>query len=169
MNDDLKRLLASRIAGNSELETIEIYHPSFTKNYYLVRNISEGFTGILETGESVFFQYCPMRWERGSAENNLDYDLKITFQDLNEIIAPEIDRIPIDNDISPVAIVRSFIYYRDMTIGPVADGPYRLEIRNITFDSQGSAFSASAKPLNNNGTGEIYTFNRFGLLRGFIT
>lgn len=169
MIEELKKLLASRISGYVELETVEVSHPDFSKTYYLVRNMPEGFAGKLEDGRVVHFQYCPMRWERGSADNNLDYELKLTFQDLNNLIAPEVERIPIESENTPTVIVRSFVYKRDKTISEVADGPFVLSMRNITFTGEGCAFAASAKPLNSYGSGELYTFKRFEVLRGFVT
>lgn len=169
MNDELTKLLANRVAGKTELETIEIYHPDFTRTFYLVRNLTTGFIAKTEDGVQRNFEYCPMRWERGNSENNLDYDLKITFQDLNILIAPEIYSIPIESEVMPIAVIRSYIYQRDGTIGGIADGPYRLTIRDITFTPEGCAFSASAKPLNRSGSGEIYTFRRFETLKGFVT
>lgn len=168
MNEELTKLLANRVAGKTELETIEVSHPDFSKTFYLVRNLTTGFTGQLENGGSASFIYCPMRWERGNSENNLDYDLKITFQDLNTLIAPEVNSIPVDSEVMPVAVIRSYIYQRNGTIGGIADGPYRLTIRDITFTPEGCAFSASAKPLNNSGCGELYTFRRFETLKGFV-
>lgn len=167
MIEDLKRLLASRTVGHVEVETIEISHPDFTKTYYLVRNLTSGCV-IPINGVDTVFQYCPMRWERSSAENNLDYELKITLQDLNEIVAPEINLISIDSEIMPSVVVRTYVMDSNGNIGNVADGPFVLGVRNITFDSQGCAFAASAKPLNGNGTGELYTFSRFETLRGFV-
>lgn len=169
MIDELRLLLANRIAGKAELETIEISHSSFSETFYLVRNLTEGFNGRLEDGSIKSFKYCPMKWERGSAENNLDYDLKITFQDLNTLIAPEVNRISIESEEMPLATVRSFVYRRDGSIGGVADGPFKLTIRDITFTPEGCAFSASAKPLNSSGTGELYTFRRFETLKGFVS
>lgn len=169
MEDDLRRLLASQTAGVVELDTISIGHPSFTKTYYLVRNLVDGFDGLLEDGVTVVhFEYCPMKWERASSEGDLDYELKITLQDLNEIVAGEVDLIAIDDPETPTVIARSYIYGRDRSVGTIQDGPYVLQVGDIGYVPTGCAFTASAKPLNNSATGTIYSIAEIPMLQGFI-
>lgn len=168
MEDELRRLLASQTAGVVELDTLSISHPSFTKTYHLVRNLVGGFDGQIETGEIVHFEYCPMKWERASSQADLDYELKITLQDLNVIIAGEVDRIAVDDLTTPTAIARSFIYRRNRTISPIADGPYVLQIGDIGYVPRGCAFTASAKPLNSSATGTIYSISDIPMLQGFV-
>ncbi|MBB5411910.1 hypothetical protein HDG34_005876 [Paraburkholderia sp. HC6.4b] len=168
MQTELQRLLASQQAGIIELETFQVSHPNFSRSYYIVRNLPDGFTGQLEDGSLVEFQYVPVSFERAAANGDLDYEIRITFQDLNEIIAPEVARIPVDSKVIPTCIVRSFIYRRDGTISPVADGPFVLGINSIAYTPEGCAFTASSQPLNVSATGEVYAIVDIPMLKGFV-
>lgn len=168
MNNELRRLVVNQPAGAAELETIAVYHSKFSKAYHIVRNLPGGFIGRLETGEDVEFMYVPMKYGRASMEGDFDYGLTITMQDLNEIIAPELDRIPVDDEEIPIVIARSFIYRRDRSISTVADGPFRLEIGDVSFSHRGCSFRAEAQPLNRSATGIMYTVQDIPMLEGYI-
>ncbi len=55
VEDDLREYLTSYNAGIVYFETIEIYHPLFSKKYYLTRE-PLGITATLENGQQVFFE-----------------------------------------------------------------------------------------------------------------
>lgn len=65
----------------------------------------------------------------------------------------------------PIVLYRT--YRSDDLTQPLA-GPYAFEVNNISFKKEGALLACSAHKLNQSATGEIYTLDRFQMLRGFI-
>jgi hypothetical protein len=151
-----------------ELELIEISHPNFTKTYYLVRNAIDGVTVTLEGGlGSKAFEYYPLQITPVGSGDDLDQVLKVQLGDLGELLPQELDAIFTANGfgIKPTLIYRT---YRSDDLTAPLYGPLRFEINNISFKAEGAVFEATAPKLNTAATGELYTTNRFPMLRGFI-
>lgn len=150
-----------------DLETLEISHPSFARVYYLVRNATAGITVTHEDGLEYFHQYFPLRLEHGGAGDDLDYGIEVNLGDLNEIIGPELARVYERDDYltKPQIIYRS---YRSDDLTRPMNGPYRLEVKDISSSAEGSSFRAGAASLNLNQTGRVYSYELFPGLRGFL-
>lgn len=150
-----------------KLETIEIDHPSFLTPYFVVRNNTQGFTAKIENGESIFFEYIPMRITENSAQGDLDYALQIQFGDLGERLPFDFDRIFRDANffIEPTLIYRS---YRSDNLEQPMQGPIELKIKTFNFDQLGALFEARADRGNSQKTGELYTLDRFPMMRAFL-
>lgn len=166
MSAELRKLLLNRPRGKALIETIELSHSLFSKTYYLVRNYAPGGTvsAKLETGVTVTYEYVPATIKWASSTTNMDQSHKITIQDCNQIIQAEEARIPYDNTERIQCKLRTYIS-DDLTT--VADGPYELEIYDISYDKKGATFTAKPPNTNETGSGERYTIDRFPCLRGF--
>lgn len=150
-----------------QLETLEISHPNFTKTYRIVRNAVEGVTVALENGSSATFDYYPLQIENAGVRDDLDQSIKINLGDLGEVLPKELDEVS-SNDgfgIKPIVIYRT--YRSDDLTRPLL-GPATLEVSTFAFNREGSTFEAKAPSLNINKTGEIYSLDRFPMLRGFL-
>lgn len=150
-----------------QLETLEISHPNFTKTYRVVRNAVEGITATLENGNSATFDYYPLQIENAGVRDDLDQSIKINLGDLGEVLPKELDEVS-SNDgfgIKPVVIYRT---YRSDDLTRPLFGPVTLEVSTFAFNREGSTFEAKAPSLNINKTGEIYSLDRFPMLRGFL-
>lgn len=150
-----------------QLETLEIIHPNFTKTYRVVRNAVEGVTVTLENGNSATFDYYPLQIENAGVRDDLDQSIKINLGDLGEVLPKELDEVS-SNDgfgIKPIVIYRT---YRSDDLSRPLFGPVTLEVSAFAFNREGSAFEAKAPSLNINKTGEIYSLDRFPMLRGFL-
>lgn len=150
--------------GVAELDTIEISHPNFSQNYYLVRNNANGLIALDENNISRTFVYCPMIVKPVDNKADLDQVMQITLADLNETIGMEIDNIPAGNTIDPVLIYRS---YRSDS-NAMIEGPITLNITAVNFVKQGANITAQAISFNISPTGDLYDYDRFPQLRGFI-
>jgi hypothetical protein len=150
-----------------KLETLEISHPNFTKVYRVVRNAVAGISAKLETGETVEFEYYPLRITMAGARDDLDSSIKIDFGDLGDILQPELDAVAANTGFSVKPVVK-YREYRSDDLNSVLNGPIVLEVTSFAFNREGSSFEAKAPSLNINRTGETYTFDRFPMLRGFI-
>lgn len=69
------------------------------------------------------------------------------------------------SDIKPILKYRT--YRSDLLTEPL-EGPLTFEVNSITFQKEGATLQCSASRLNLNTTGEIYTMDRFPMLRGFL-
>lgn len=150
-----------------QLETLEISHPNFTKTYRIVRNAVEGVTVALENGSSATFEYYPLQIENAGVRDDLDQSIKINLGDLGEVLPKELDEVS-SNDgfgIKPIVIYRT---YRSDDLTRPLFGPVMLEVSTFAFNREGSTFEAKAPSLNINKTGEIYSLDRFPMLRGFL-
>jgi len=150
-----------------ELETIEISHPNFSKTYRVVRNNTEGITATLETGVSAEFEYYPVSVSKSQDTDDLDQMFVVKIGDLGDILPTEMDRVRASDNFKtrPVFIYRS---YRSDLLTTILNGPITLNIKSIVFDSSGCKITAEAPRLNVNKTGEIYTLERFPMLKGTL-
>jgi hypothetical protein len=150
-----------------ELETLEISHPNFTQTYYIVRNAINGITVKLENGNEQFFQYYPLKIEANKASDDLDQTLKVHLGDLGELLPKELDAVAVANGfgIKPTVIYRT---YRSDDLTAPLNGPIRFEIAKIPFQEDGATFEAQAPRLNTTATGELYSLDRFPMLRAFV-
>lgn len=166
METELRRLLVSARRGVAEVEGISISHSAWSQTIHVTPSIHPGFTAQLETSEVVEFVYCPALIKRSSQQNNLSQRFELTIQDLNEIIAPLVDQIPLDSDEKPQILIRSFVY-EDGGVGAVQDGPYRLKADSSAMVTEGFKTTATPRNVNSSGTGRRMTIQRFPMLRGF--
>ena len=150
-----------------QLETLEISHPNFTKTYRVVRNAVEGVRVTLENGSSATFDYYPLQIENAGVRDDLDQSIKINLGDLGEVLPKELDEVSSNNGfgIKPIVIYRT---YRSDDLSRPLFGPVTLEVSTFAFNREGSTFEAKAPSLNINKTGEIYSLDRFPMLRGFL-
>lgn len=153
-----------RVVG---LQLLEIGHPNFSQTYYKVRNARGGVTVTLETAVEQLFEYLPMQITQLKAGDDLDTGLSVTMGDIGVTMPKEIDSIDVNNAyfIEPTVIYR--LYRSDQLTAPI-HGPIQLMVRTLTFDRTGLTFEAKAPRLNYNKTGELYLFDRFPMLRGFL-
>jgi len=146
---------------------LEISHPNFTQTYYIVRNCPNGITVTLETSVSQLFQYYPVQIKGLAVNDTLDQVLEVQLGDLGMTLPKELSAIAAADGFQtkPTVIYRT--YRSDDLTSPLL-GPVNLEIINITFTIEGAAFKATAPTINNNRMGEVYSFDRFPMLKGFV-
>lgn len=148
-----------------QLELLEISHPDFSKVYRIVRNAVAGVTVTLEDASSHTFDYYPCKITPTGSANDLDQKLDLQFGDLGEVLPMELDRVTERPSIKPILKYRT---YRSDDLTTPLFGPQKFEISNITFKKEGALMQATAARLNLNTTGEVYTLDRFPMLRGFL-
>ena len=150
-----------------QLELLEISHPAFTQTYYLVRNYTDGVTVTLEDSSTQFFTYYQLRMTALEARDDLDQAIRIDLGELGEVVPKELDAVTVADafDVKPRVIYRA---YRSDDLSAPMDGPIELEVLTFNQTRDGCSFEAQAPQLNSNKTCEIYTFERFPMLRGFL-
>lgn len=150
-----------------QFETIELSHPSFSQIFRVVRNKMDGLTATLETAATVSFSYYPMRIEKKSLEDDLDYGVTIELGDLGELVPTELDSVEDENNFAIKPTLKYRLFRSDDLSAPMF-GPILLEVTEFSFNKTGVRFDAHAPLLNVSRTGEIYTIDRFPMLRGFL-
>lgn len=150
-----------------ELDTIEISHPNFSKIYRIVRNNTQGITATLEDNTTATFDYYPISISKSQDSDDLDQLFEITIGDLGEVLPTEMDLVRASDNFKtkPAFIYRS---YRSDILTSIMNGPIKLKIKNITFNESGCKIKAEAPSLNVNKTGEIYTLERFPMLKAIL-
>jgi hypothetical protein len=150
-----------------ELDTLEISHSKFTRTYYVVRNAMDGITAKIEDGTYKVFQYGRMTISPLGASDDLEQIIKVSFGDLGEILPLEIDSVSSQDGFPEKPIIKRRIY-RSNDLDNILFGPVTLEAKTFSFAREGATFEAKAPSLNLNRTGELYRFDRFPMLKGFL-
>ena len=150
-----------------QLELLEVSHADFSKTYRIVRNAVDGVTVTLETGSTATFEYYPLKIEASTTLDDLDYSIKVHLGDLGEVIPAEIDRL---QDAGSMLVKPTVVYraYRSDDLSTPLVGPIQLEIASISLTKEGSSFEAKAPSLSLSKTGEVYSLERFPMLRGLL-
>jgi len=153
-----------------QYETIQIHHPNFSQQYWIVRNNTAGLTARLEPdypGYStlITFTYYPLRISLNETRDNLDYGLTVEMGDLGEILPLEVENI---SQADGFATKPTFQYrtFRSDDLEQPLFGPIFLEIENFTFDKLGVTFDVVAPKFNRRGTGLLYRIIDIPMLRG---
>ncbi|MDL2286227.1 DUF1833 domain-containing protein [Desulfococcaceae bacterium OttesenSCG-928-F15] len=149
------------------LECLEISHPSFSQTYRVVRNATQGINVTYEDGNTYWHEYYPLKITPLDMTSDLDTGFRIDFGDLAEVLPRESAAVLAGPDlrIKPTVVYRSF---RSDRPDQVLEGPYRLEVKTISYNREGCTFEAKAPLLNMSTTGELYKLDRFYPLRGFL-
>lgn len=150
-----------------QYELIEITHPSFSKPYRIVRNALNGLTVTLEDSTVATFDYYPLSIKVTGASQDLDQSIEAQLGDLGDIIPKELDLVAAADNfkVKPTLLYRT---YRSDDLSAPMNGPVRLEVPSLSFKKEGASITAGAPKLNASTTGEIYTMDRFPMLRGFL-
>lgn len=158
------------LSSNSDViqyETLEIAHPNFTQVFYVVRNNTRGITATLENGTSINFVYYPLKITPQGDRNNLDQVIQIEVGDLGEVLPIQLDAVMAADGMATKPTVK-YRTYRSDRLNQVMYGPLLLNISSLAFNRSGVVFEARAPSLNVGATGELYTLDRFPMLRGFL-
>jgi hypothetical protein len=98
--------------------------------------------------------------------DNLDqkFTINIDTTDPENLLRKELDRIPLETTEKILLTYRA--YLSDDLTEPQA--VQVLQVESINYNRGVATLSAVAPKLNVNRTGELYTFGRFPMLRGFL-
>lgn len=151
------------------LECVEISHPDFTEPFRFVKNDTEGVTVKHEsTGADITYNYQPMSIQRSTVNNDLDQKLNLTIADVDDALIKSVVSARLGTNWKVRPSVRWRLYRDDDLTAPMVS-LQTLEIATLSKDNSGNCtFDAQAPELNSVKTGEIYSLERFPLLRGMI-
>jgi len=161
VEDDLREYLTSYNAGIVYFETIEIYHPLFSKKYYLTRE-PLGITATLENGQQVDFEGANIEIALNSTKSDLDQNFSFSFSDIENALDDELDRIPFDDTTKITMAYRAFL---SSNLTEPAQGPVALEVITVSQEKGVFTVEAGAPQLNWSKTGITYNYQDFPTLR----
>ena len=151
--------------GERIIEVVSISHPNMTQTYHLTPT-PEPVSVTLETGETIIPEPKNMTIQKSSSKDDLDEQFSFNFSDPEGLIAAEAKLIPLDTDDDVIIQFRTFM--ASDTSAP-AEGPFDLIGVSMTPTTEATVTIRAQSPsLVVNRTGELYTYERFPMLRGFL-
>lgn len=164
---DIADFFLNSLKSEVQIELLEIAHPQFSRTYYLCRNYRKGVTVTLENSTERHFEYRPCKITKSANTDNLDAGLQISLGDLGTVIPAEIDRVEAVDGFNVMPTCKYRVYRSTDLTAPYI-GPFYFEIKNVSNNRTGATLEAKAPGLNFSKTGELYTIDRFPMLRGFL-
>lgn len=146
-----------------EIDCLELSHPQFKAPFRYTMANPLGLVVQHEDGSEQGYVYQQVGITTQTVRNDLDQKLDATIVDYDDALIDEVEAI----ESGAVQVVLRKYRSDDLT-SPVHI-LQNLEARKISKDSSGKVtFAAEAASLNSVGTGELYTLERFPLLRGTL-
>jgi hypothetical protein len=151
------------------IEGLEISHSDFSQTFYVQGDVNDDLTlgRNVGGGDDATFIFVPLELKPLRSSNDLDAGFQVNLGDVGEFLAQEIDNVISGDGFSekPQVIYRVWTS-EDLTEPAIS--PQTFEIVDLNFSRQGASFTAKARQLNLNRTGERYTLERFPMLAGFL-
>jgi len=148
------------------VECVELSHPGFSTTHRVVRNVTAGVTVTHEDDLVFEYTYYPLTIRQKGSLEDLDFGIEIEFGDLDGLLQDEIATLTdYGLDEKPIC---NFRQYRSDNYSMPIYGPLVLEITELSFTKEGAQFEAVAPYRNVSSTGELYTLNKFPMLRGLL-
>lgn len=157
-SEDYKKFLASAPTTQREFRTIEISHPDFSSTLFFVQDqLDRNLGGQLYSALS-------MDITEPAERDDADQILTVNLGDVSSTVNSIISQISSTGFFTPVSIAYRKFYSQD-TSSPVFT--LSLSIGVINFNSySGVSFTGEDTDFINKSAGEIYTLERFPMLRG---
>jgi hypothetical protein len=161
--EQYERLLNSQPENETFFETIFISHSKMTATRYFVFN-SVPLTAKLNTGETVTFLPANISATNAQNSNDLDQQASFTIGDENNELDDELDRIPLGD--TEDIIVSYGVYVSTGLDAPAEFIEYT--VKSIPQKLGAFTMQCGAPNLNQNETGEVFSFSRFPMLRSAV-
>jgi hypothetical protein len=150
------------------LQLLEISHPDFSTTYRVVRN-AVGGVSVTHEGPAGPFAYAhyPLKINVVGSGNGLEQSLEVVFGDLGQVLPTEIAAVMQANTMQTKPILKYREYRSDDLTAPLS-AVQTFQVTTVAFTKTGAAISAKPPSFNRTRTGELYTIEKFPMLRGFI-
>lgn len=146
-------------------DVVSFAHSDLTQDYYLVGE-KGGLDVTLDTGEEVSCMGVNFEVSRESSSDDLDVSFSIVVDDLDDTLKSEANNIPLTSEED--VVVTYYTYMKSDTSSP-AYGPIKLYADGMTAKTNGQVtVTASAPSLVVNRCGELYTYDRFPMLKAYL-
>lgn len=159
------------LRGNPDdvrLMLIEVTHPAFAHTYRYVQNHVNGVTVQHDDGSPARYIYTPVGIKKSNVSDDLDQSITVTVGDLGLHLPDDLDRVRQSAGSLKIKPVLNYREYISSDLSKPALSILGLEVADAQFAKEGVAFVCRAKQLNLTKTGEVYSIDKFRMLRGFL-
>jgi hypothetical protein len=161
--EQYQRLLNSQPENETRYETIYISHSKMSSTRYFVFN-NVPLTAKLNTGQDVTFLPANISATNAQNNNDLDQQASFTIADESNELDDELDRIPLGD--KEDIIVGYGVYVSTALDAPAEFAEYT--VNSIPQKAGAFTMQCGAPDLNKDQTGEVFSFERFPMLRSAI-
>ena len=146
ISDELKRIYVTAPVDEYYIETLELSHPLFSDGgVRYISNQRDGWTGDLETGGTVFFQYVPFSAIPPSGAENANLALTVVIDNTSKGLMDELELLS-TQPTTPISLVyRVYLKSDPATVQNVP--PLKLDILSVTATNNTISFVASMANL----------------------
>ncbi|AUR97020.1 hypothetical protein NVP1236O_28 [Vibrio phage 1.236.O._10N.261.52.C4] len=165
--DELKEVISSFTTNKGEVEVVRISHPNIT-TLYLTSQLENNTEIYDENDEIQTVMAVPMSLTDESSGSLLLNERTLTLQGINDLVASEEDKIPLD-DVERIKIdVMTYVADIDGTLSKIALGPIRYFMQKSAYSQKNNnaSLTMSTSPTNKSETGEKATKAKFPTLEG---
>lgn len=169
MNEAYKKFLAAAPAAQREYRTIELYHQDMaTPRRYLIDYVDNSFTlesdAPRNASQSVLFTAISMKIVEPNENKDGESVLTVNLGAVGNEVQGALDEITESGRLSPIECIYRKYYSGDLS-SPVL--VLNLSVSKFKFEAyKAVSFIAEDIDLSNKPSGEIYTLERFPMLKG---
>lgn len=165
--DQLKEVISSFVTSKGEVEVIRISHPLIT-TLYLTSQLADNTEVYDENDQIQTVMAVPMSLSDESSGSLLLNERTLTLQGINDLVASEEDKIPLDNLERIKVDVMTYVADINGTLSKIALGPIRYFLQKSAYSQKNNnaSLTISTSPTNKSETGEKATKAKFATLEG---
>lgn len=166
--NDLSVLIASFVTTEVEVEVVRISDPNID-TLYLTSQLGSGVTIKDENGIEREVIYVPMSLSDEASGQLLLNQRTLTLQSINDLVATEEDKIPVDYTGKVKVDVMTYIQSTSGELTDIAQGPIRYFLQKTSYSQKNNTatLTISTSPTNKSETGVRATNSLFPTLAGF--
>lgn len=165
--DQLLEVIASFTTAEGEVEVVRISHTSID-TLYLTSQLANNTEIYDENDEVQTVQAVPMTLTDESSGTLLLNERTLTIQGINDLIASEEDKIPLDDEEKVKIDVMTYVANIDGTLSKIALSPIKYFMQKSAHSQKNNnaSLTISTSPTNISETGETATKSKFPTLEG---
>lgn len=165
--DQLKEVISSFVTSKGEVEVVRISHP-LIQTIYLTSQLANDTEVYDENDQIQTVMAVPMSLSDESSGSLLLNERTLTLQGINDLVASEEDKIPLDNLERIKIDVMTYVADIDGTLSKIALGPIRYFLQKSAYSQKNNnaSLTISTSPTNKSETGEKATKSKFPTLQG---
>lgn len=165
ISEDLKKVYSTAPVDDYYVETLSLDHPAFTLGKRYLCNQIGGWTGFLETGGFVGYEYLPFTAVPPSSADQAAINLQVGIDNASRVLMQELESVA-EFPSEPIEVVyRVYLASDPNTLQN--DPPLKLYVSSVLANTNIISFSASLTNIRNLPfPSELYTTDFFpGLAR----
>ncbi len=165
-DDELRAIYANAPLPKTAFVVISFEASWFDQTFYLQNVSTDDIDVVLESGETITAQYAPMTYTEAGNNDDMSYSRSVLVQQCNDLIAAQMDNRDRDDDNYVTVKFRTYVMYRDGTIGDIKLPVVSTQVISMSRNYQGAKIDTSTKPITKTSTGEKQTTTRIPMLKG---